>query len=325
MRAVVCREFGPHDLLRIEDWPEPEPGPGEVQVAVAAVGVNYVDMLMCAGGYQLKPELPFVPGLEAAGTVRKLGPDVTGVAVGDRVISAHRPGAFAEYAVCGADKLWPVPEGFDFAEAATFRSAFHTAYHALAQRAHLKAGETLLVHGASGGTGLAAVQIGKVMGARVIATGGSDDKLAEVARLGADDVVNYTKGPLRDAVKALTGGKGVDVVFDPVGGDVFDESMRCLRWGARVCVIGFTSGRRPEAKVNHVLIKGASILGIRAGEATRHDPSLLEDSRRTLLGWVAEGKLRPHISHRFTLDQVHEALQTVADRKVLGKAVMTVG
>ena len=282
-------------------------------------------MLMCAGGYQLKPDLPFIPGLEAAGTIAKLGPGVTGVAVGDRVISAHRPGAFAEYAVCGADKLWPVPEAFDFAEAATFRSAFHTAYHALAQRAHLKAGETLLVHGASGGTGLAAVQIGKVMGARVIATGGSDDKLAEVARLGADDVVNYTKGPLRDAVKALTGGKGVDVVFDPVGGDVFDESMRCLRWGARICVIGFTSGRRPEAKVNHVLIKGASILGIRAGEATRHDPSLLEDSRLTLLRWVADGKLRPHISHRFTLDQVHEALQTVADRKVLGKAVMTVG
>ncbi len=324
MRAVVCREFGPPDLLTLEDWPEPEPGPGEVQVAVKAVGVNYVDVLMCAGGYQLKPDLPFIPGLEAAGIVRKLGPGVTGVAVGDAVISGHRPGAFAEFAVCAADRLWPLPEGFDFAEGATFRSAFHTAYHALVQRAGLKAGETLLVHGASGGTGLAAVQIGKVIGARVIATGGSDEKLAEVARLGADDVVNYTRGPLRDAVKAANGGRGVDVVFDPVGGDMFDESMRCLAWGARICVIGFTSGRRPEAKVNHVLIKGASILGIRAGEATRHNPSLLEDSRRTLLGWVREGRLRPHISHRFTLEQVHEALQTVVDRKVLGKAVMTV-
>jgi NADPH2:quinone reductase len=324
MRAVVCPRLGtPADLV-IEDMPEPQAGPGEIQVAVHAAGVNFVDVLMIAGQYQHKPDPPFVPGMEAAGVVRAVGAGVSRFRVGDRVMTSHRPGAFAEVVVVREDKAYPVPAGLDDAEAAAFRSAYHTAYHSLVQRAGLQPGETVLVHGATGGVGLAAVQVGKQLGAMVIATGGSDAKLVVVAKQGADHVVNYSAG-FRDAVKALTGGRGVDVVYDPVGGDVFDESMRCIDWGARILVIGFTGGRAAVVRTNHVLIKGASILGVRAGEAGRKNPKLIKESMQTISDWAARGLVRPHLSHRFPFERVRDALQAVVDRQVVGKAVLIFG
>ncbi len=323
MRAVLCRRLGPPSVLTIEDLPEPEPGEGEILVASKAMGVNFVDVLMVAGGYQLKPELPFVPGLEAAGIVRKVGPGVSAFAPGDRVMTRHRPGAFAELAVVRADAACPIPDTVDFEHAAVFRSAHHTAYHALVQRAALKPGEVLLVHGAAGGVGLAAVQVGKLLGATVIATAGSAEKLAALRRLGADHAIGYREG-FREAVKDLTGGRGADVIYDPVGGDVFDESMRCVAWGGRILVIGFTSGRQAVAKTNHILIKGISVVGVRAGEIGRRNPAIVEDNMRALMDWLATGRVTPHISHRYPLERVVDAMQAIVDREVIGKAVLTV-
>lgn len=322
MRAIVCRRLGPPSVLAVEGLPEPEPGAGEVQVAPRAAGISFVDVLMVAGGYQLKPDLPFIPGLEAAGIVRKVGPGVTGLAPGDRVMTAHRPGAFAELAVVGAGRAYRIPDGVGFEAAAVFRSAYHTAYHSLVQRARLQAGETLLVHGAAGGVGLAAVQVGKLLGATVIATAGSAEKLAALREQGADHAIDYRHG-FRDVVKELTDGRGADVIYDPVGGDIFDESMRCINWGGRLLVIGFTSGRAAQARTNHILIKGISVIGVRAGEIGRRDPAVVERNMRVLMDWLADGRLRPHISHRFPLERVADAMQAIIDRKVIGRAVLT--
>lgn len=321
MRAIVCSAFGPPEALTLEQRPAPTPGPGEVQVEVHAWGVNHVDVLMCAGGYQLRPPLPFVPGLEAAGIVTATGVGATRWKAGDRVITQHRPGAFAETVTLPESQAFALPRRFEFADGAAFRSAYHTAYHALAQRAGLSAGETLLVHGASGGVGLAAVHIGKLLGATVIASGADSRKLAVVASEGADHVLDARSG-FRDIVKDITAGRGVDVVYDPVGGDLFDESMRCLAWGARLLVIGFTGGRPALARTNHLLIKGASVLGVRAGEATRQEPRLLAESMTQLYAWAADGKLSPHISHRVPFGRFLEALHAVRDRQVVGKAVL---
>lgn len=321
MRAVVCTAFGPPECLVVEHRPVPMPGAGEVQVELRAWGVNHVDLLMCAGGYQLRPDLPFVPGLEAAGVVTGTGPGVTRWKAGDRVITQHRPGAFAELVTLPEASAFALPARFDFAEGAAFRSAYHTAYHALAQRAGLRAGETLMIHGASGGVGLAAVHVGRLLGATVIATGADPEKLAVVKAEGADHVVDASAG-FRDTVKAITGGRGVDVVYDPVGGDLFDESMRCLAWGARLLVIGFTGGRPASARTNHLLIKGAAAIGIRAGEATRQEPRLLAESMARLHAWAEDGKLRPHISHRVPFSRFLEAIRAVGDRRVVGKAVL---
>ena len=318
MRAIVCRRLGPPPVLAVEGLPEPEPGAGEVQVAPRAAGISFVDVLMVAGGYQLKPDLPFIPGLEAAGIVRKVGPGVTGLAPGDRVMTAHRPGAFAELAVVGAGRAYRIPDGVGFEAAAVFRSA----YHSLVQRARLQAGETLLVHGAAGGVGLAAVQVGKLLGATVIATAGSAEKLAALREQGADHAIDYRHG-FRDVVKELTDGRGADVIYDPVGGDIFDESMRCINWGGRLLVIGFTSGRAAQARTNHILIKGISVIGVRAGEIGRRDPAVVERNMRVLMDWLADGRLRPHISHRFPLERVADAMQAIIDRKVIGRAVLT--
>ena len=322
MRAIVCRRLGPPSVLAVEDLPEPEPGAGEVQVAPRAAGISFVDVLMVAGGYQLKPDLPFVPGLEAAGIVRKVGEGVTGLAPGDQVMTAHRPGAFAELAVVNAGRAYRLPDGVGFEAAAVFRSAYHTAYHSLVQRAALQPGETLLVHGAAGGVGLAAVQVGKQLGATVIATAGSAEKLAALREQGADHAIDYRHG-FRDVVKELTDGRGADVIYDPVGGDIFDESMRCINWGGRILVIGFTSGRAAQARTNHILIKGASVIGVRAGEIGRRNPAVVERNMRVLMDWLADGRLRPHISHRFPLERVADAMQAIIDRKVIGRAVLT--
>ncbi len=322
MRAVVCTALGGPENLAIETRAAPGlPGPGEVLVRQRAWGVNFVDALMCRGGYQLKPDPPFVPGLEAAGEIVAVGQDVAGWRAGDRAISGHRPGAFQEMHVLKADGLWPVPAAFDYADAAAFRSAAMTAYHALVDRGRIQAGEWALIHGATGSVGLAAVQLAKALGAKVIATGGDAGKLAAVARLGADHVLSSAPG-FRKAVKDLTGGAGVDIVYDPVGGDVFDESVRCLAWEGRIVVVGFVSGRAAEAKTNHLLIKGASVIGIRAGEGSRQRPARGAAAKAAILELAETGRITPHISHRFPFADVADAFRAIEARQVVGKAVL---
>ena len=321
MRVILCREFGSPDVLTVEERPDPEPGMGEVLVRQEAWGVNYVDALMVAGGYQLKPDLPFVPGLEAAGTVVETGFGSSYFEPGDRVVVSHRPGAFAELAAVTFDRVRAAPPELDMTEAAVFRSAYHTALHALLQRGRLAPGESVLVLGAAGGVGMAAVHCAKRLGAQVIAAAAGEEKLAALRRQGADVVIDYRDG-FRAAVLAATGGRGADVVYDPVGGDAFDEAMRSTAWGGRILAIGFTSGRRPVAKVNHILIKGIEVIGVRAGEAGRRNPNLPEETWRYLTRWVSEDGLRPHIGHRIPFSRAAEALQLVLDRKVIGKAVL---
>ena len=323
MRAIVCEKLGAPEVLVLRDLPDPpEPGAGEIKVALAARGVQYVDVLMVAGEYQTKPPLPFIPGGEGAGEVMAVGPDVTDFAVGDKVMTRHSPGSFAELATIPASAALPVPKNMNLIQAAGFRSAYTTAYHALVQRGRLQPGEALLVHGAAGGIGLAAVQVGKVLGATVIATAGNDEKLAVVAANGADHVINYTSG-FRDRVKELTGGRGADVIYDPVGADVFDESMRCLNWGARILILGFVGGRAALAKTNLLLIKGASAVGVRMGGFNEFEPETAAANLRVLVDWAEAGKIAPHVSHTFPLDRVADALQTIVDRKVIGKCVLT--
>src|SRR5688572_5312800 len=284
MRAVLCETLGDPSVLKIVDLPAPTPGSGEVLVRVRAAALNFPDVLMVAGGYQHKPALPFTPGMEAAGEILALGDSVTGWAIGDRVIFGKRPGAFAEQvAVPIGGIAMKAPEGWSFAEAAAFRVGAQTAYHGVVHRANLKAGETLLVHGATGGVGLAAVQLGKHLGAMVIATGGDDEKLAIVRKQGgADHVVNYRTGDFVAAVKELTNGHGANVIYDPVGGDVLEKSVRCAAFGARLAIIGFTSGGPSKLMSNHILIKCLTVLGVRAGEAARYDPAYAEDYKVTM-------------------------------------------
>jgi NADPH2:quinone reductase len=289
-RAVVCRELGPPESLRLESFASRPLAAGEVRVALRAAGINFPDILMAAGEYQLKPELPFTPGMDAAGDVVDVG-DVRGVAVGDRVIVRMRHGAYADEAVVTRSQLTPLPSNFDYAEGATFLAAHGTAYHALVDRGQVQAGEMLLVHGAGGGVGLAAVEIGKLLGATVIAAASSQEKLEAARARGADHGVLYSREPFRDAVKRITQGRGVDIVFDPVGGEVFENSVRCIAWGARLLVIGFTGGIG-LARTNLILMKGASVLGVRAGEAVRKDPALGEARMAALSAWAEAGKVR---------------------------------
>src|ERR1700722_5700771 len=277
---------------------------------------------MAAGEYQLKPELPFTPGMEAAGEVIEVSA-AEGVAVGDKVIVKLRHGGYASEAVVAPVQLTPLPSTFDFAEGATFLAAHGTAYHGLIDRGQLKSGETLLVHGAGGGVGLAAVEMGKMLGATVIAAASSEDKLAVAQARGADHLVLYGREPFRDAVKRITDGRGADVVFDPVGGEVFESSLRCIAWGARVLVIGFTGGIG-LARTNLLMIKGASVLGVRAGEASRKNPALGEVRVKALTEWAEAGRIRPNISHRLPLEDYPKAMRLLIDRKAIGRvALMT--
>ena len=275
---------------------------------------------MAAGEYQLKPPLPFTPGVEAAGDVAEVD-GVSDVAVGDKVIVKLRHGAYADEVVVAPSQLMRLPSTFDYAEGATYLSAHGTAYHALIDRGRVEPGEVLLVHGAGGGVGLAAVEIGKMLGATVIATASSDEKLAIAKVRGADHLIRYDREPFRDAVKRITDGRGADVVFDPVGGEVFENSMRCIAWGARLLVIGFTGGIG-SAKTNLLLIKGASVLGVRAGEAVRKNPALGEARLKALLQWAEEGKLRPNISHRVPLVDYAKAMRLLIDRKAIGRVAL---
>lgn len=319
-KHVICRELGPPEKLRLETFAPVPLVPGQVRVAVRAAGINFPDVLMAAGEYQLKPELPFTPGVEAAGEVTEIE-GVSGVDVGDRVIIKLRDGAYAEEVVVAPSQLTPLPKNFDEAEGATFLAAHGTAYHALVDRAQLMRGEVLLVHGAGGGVGLAAVEIGKLLGAVVIAAASSEEKLAVAKAKGADHLVLYGREPFRDAVKRITDGRGADAVFDPVGGEIFENSLRCIAWGARILVIGFTGGIG-LARTNLLMIKGASVLGVRAGEAARKNPALGEERLKTLLAWAAGGHVRPHISHRLPLEDYAQAMRLLIDRKAIGRVAL---
>ena len=319
-KAVVCRELGPPERLHLETFAPAPLAPGQVRVAIRAAGINFPDILMAAGEYQLKPPLPFTPGVEAAGDVVEVN-GAEGVALGDRVIVKMRHGAYCDEAVVAPSQLTPLPSAFDYAEGATFLAGHGTAYHALIDRGQLRRGEVLLVHGAGGGVGLAAVEIGKLLGATVIAAASSDEKLEVAKGKGADHLVRYDREPFGDAVKRITDGRGADVVFDPVGGDVFENSMRCINWGARLLIIGFTGGIG-LAKTNLLMIKGASVLGVRAGEAVRKNPALGEVRIRALTEWALSGKIRPYISHRLPLEDYARAMRLLLERKAIGRVAL---
>jgi NADPH:quinone reductase len=320
-KAVICRELGPPESLRLETFASAPLAQGQVRVAIHAAGINFPDILMAAGEYQLKPPLPFTPGVEAAGEVIEVDGAAQGVAVGDKVIVKLRHGAYADEAVVTLAQLAALPSTFDYAEGATFLAAHGTAYHALIDRGQVRPAEVLLVHGAGGGVGLAAVEIGKLLGATVIAAASSEEKLAVAQAKGADHLVLYGREPFRDAVKRITDGRGADVVFDPVGGEIFENSVRCIAWGARVLVIGFTGGIG-LARTNLLLIKGASVLGVRAGEAVRRDPALGEERMRVLHAWAEAGKVRPNISHRLLLQDYAQAMRLLTDRKAIGRVAL---
>lgn len=322
MRAVVCDRLGDPSVLKIEERSIPEPGPTDIVIKVGAAAVNFPDVLTVSGDYQHKPELPFIPGMEGAGIVHAVGTGRDDWKIGERAIFGIRPGAFAEYVtVSRRNHLLRLPEGWTFAEGAGFRVAATTAYHSLVHRAALRKGEVALIHGASGGVGLAAVQLAKHLGARVIATGGDDRRLAIVKQNGADDVVNYRTAEFVAAVKELTGGKGADVIYDPVGGEVLEKSMRAAAYGARLLVVGFTSGGPSRLMSNHVLIKGLTVMGVRAGETLLRQPHM-GYSYEELPKLAALGVMRPNISHRFPMDRVADAFRALLDRQVVGKAVI---
>lgn len=321
MKAIVCTAFGGPEVLAFQEMPDPPPpGMGEVQVKLSARGVQYVDVLMLAGTYQFRPEPPFIPGSEAAGEVVAVGPGVTGFGEGDRVMTRHSPGSFCTLANARAEACDHVPAAMSLEAASVFRGAYHTAYHALLQKGRLVAGEWVLIHGAAGGIGIAAIQIAKLFGARVIATASTDEKRTACIEEGADFAIDY-HGGFRDRVKEISGG-GVDIVYDPIGAGVFDESMRCLNWGARLLILGFLGGGPALAKTNHLLIKGAEAIGVRIGGVNEFQPELAAANIKALLQLAADGKLRPRISARFPLEQAAGALQAVIDRKIIGKAVL---
>lgn len=322
MRAMVCEAFGGPEVLALREVPDPPPpGPGEITVRVRARGVQYVDVLMLAGKYQFRPEPPFIPGGEAAGEVVAIGAGVTTFRPGDRVMSRHALGAFAECATAKAELCDSVPDGMSLEDAGVFRAAYTTAYHALLQRGRLKEGEWVLVHGAAGGIGIAAIQVAKLFGAKVIATASTDAKRAACLEEGADHAIGYAGGFL-DKVKQLTGGRGVDIVYDPIGGQVTEESLRCLAWCGRLLILGFLGGGPANIRSNYLLIKGIDAVGVRIGGLNESAPEMAIANMRELTRLAAAGKLKPRISHRLPLERAAEALQAVIDRTVIGKAVL---
>ena len=323
MKAVVCKEFGPPDSLRVEELPSPRAGPGEAVISVKAASVNFPDVLIIQNKYQFKPPLPFSPGSELAGVVKEVGAGVAGFKPGDKVIAFTTYGAFAEEVKTEAARLLPLPEGMDFVAGAAFLLTYATSDHALRDRGALRAGETLLVLGAAGGVGLAAIEIGKALGARVIACASSEDKLAVCREHGADATINYATEDLRERIKALTDGRGVDVVYDPVGGPYSEPAFRSLAWRGRLLVVGFAAGDIPKLPLNLPLLKGASVVGVFWGDFARREPKQFADSVRQLGEWYRQGKLRPHVSQTFPLEKAADALKLMAARQVKGKVVLT--
>ena len=324
MKALLCTAWGGPEALAVGELPSPVPGAREILVGVRACGLNFADTLIIQGKYQERPEFPFSPGLEVAGLVIETGSGVNGFTAGDPVIAFCGHGGLAERVVVPSENAVRMPDGLDFVTAAAFGVVYGTAHVGLAHRAALRQGEVLLVHGAAGGVGLAAVEVGRKMGATVIATASSETKLALAKGHGAHHVINYREESFRDRVKALTDGRGADVVFDPVGGEVFDQSVRCINWEGRILVIGFASGAIPALPVNLTLVKNMSVVGVYWGAYRRRDPAVLQQSWRQLLDWLAEGALSPHVSATYPLEEAPAALAALMGRGATGKLVVTI-
>jgi NADPH2:quinone reductase len=322
MKAIVCKQWGGPEQLVLEDIALPEPGPGQVRIRVAAAGVNFPDVLIVQKKYQVQPPLPFTPGAEIAGTVSAVGAGVTTLAPGATVAALCGIGGFAEECVVDAALCMPVPAGVPMPLAASLMLAYGTSWHAVRDRAALQAGETMLVLGAAGGVGLAAVEIGKALGARVIAAAGTPEKLAICREHGADETIDYEREDLREAVKRLTGGKGPEVIFDPVGGRFTEPAFRAIAWRGRYLVIGFADGNVPALPLNLPLLKGASLVGVYWGEFAKREPGNNAKGIAELLGWIGAGKLKPRISKLYPLAQAPQALLDMAARRVVGKVVI---
>jgi NADPH2:quinone reductase len=324
MRAIVCSELGPPSKLAVREIDDPEPSPGGVVVDVEAAGLNFPDTLIIEGKYQFKPDLPFTPGGEAAGTISAVGDGVSHLSVGQRVIALSTYGAFAEKWAVPATGVIPIPDALDFESAAGFGLTYGTSYHALVQRAQLHAGEKLLVLGAAGGVGSAAIEIGKHLGAEVIAAASTGEKLEFASDIGADHLIDYTTEPLRDRINEITGGNGVDVVYDPVGGEMTEQAFRSLAWNGRHLVVGFAAGDIPELPINLALLKGASLVGVFWGRSLTEEPQRAFQNFTELTELANAGVIHPRVSQRFTLDQYEEAFAVFENRSVMGKAIFTV-
>ncbi len=324
MKAVLCKAFGPADTLVVEDVSSPEIKKNEVLLDVHAAGINFPDTLIIEGKYQFKPPFPFSPGGEASGVISAVGEKVSHLKVGDRVMALTGWGSCAEQIAVPAYNILPMPDAMDFTTAAAFSMTYGTAIHALKQRGALQAGETLLVLGASGGVGLAAIEIGKAMGARVIAAASSAEKLEVARQAGADELINYQDEDVRERLKTLTKGQGVDVVIDPVGGDLFETVFRSIAWNGRMLVIGFASGTIPSLPVNLPLLKGAAVIGVFWGSFAQRQPQDNVANFEQLFAWYAEGKLKPLVSQTFALEDTAQAINTLAARKAVGKLVIKV-
>ncbi len=322
MRAVLCKEFGPPASLLVEDISSPVAKHGEVVVNIHATALNFFDTLIIENKYQFKPDMPFSPGAEIAGVIAEVGPDVSGFKLGDRVMAYLAWGGCREQVAVSVDRLVKIPEQISFSIAAGVTVTYGTTYYALKNRAKLRAGETLAVLGASGGVGQSAIEIGKVLGARVIAAASSDEKLEFCKSVGADDLINYREQDLKQRLKDLTGNNGADVIYDPVGGDFSEPALRAIAWNGRFLVIGFAAGYIPKIPLNLALLKGCQIIGVFWGSFIDRHPDKHRANTVQILQWIAEGKLRPHIHREYSLDQTAEALEDLANRKVTGKAIV---
>ncbi|MCF8976913.1 zinc-binding dehydrogenase [Pseudomonas syringae] len=325
MKALLCKAFGPASTLVLEDIPAPDIKKNEILLDVHAAGVNFPDTLIIEGKYQFKPPFPFSPGGEAAGVISTVGEKVTHLKPGDRVMALTGWGSFAEQVAVPNYNVLPIPESMDFTIAAAFSMTYGTSMHALKQRANLQPGETLLVLGASGGVGLAAVEIGKALGARVIAAASSAEKLEVAKNAGADELINYTDTSLKDEIKRLTNGNGADVIYDPVGGDLFDQAIRAIAWNGRLLVVGFASGHIPELPVNLALLKGASVVGVFWGSFAQRQPQDNAANFKQLFAWFEEGKLKPLVSQVYPLERAGEAIDALGERRAVGKVVVSIG
>lgn len=324
MRAILCKTYGTQENLVVEEVADPVAGHNQAVVEVYAASLNFPDSLQIQGKYQFQPPMPFTPGSEVGGVIKSAGSGLSGFAVGDRVMATPMIGGMAEQVLVNKDGLRKIPDNMDFKTAAGFAMVYTTSYYALKQRAQLQPGETLLVLGASGGVGLAAVELGKIMGAKVIAAASSDEKLQFVNRLHPDYLLNYGDGELKDKVKAITNDRGADVIYDPVGGDLFDQSTRCINWNGRLLVVGFTSGRIPEYKANLALLKGSSMVGVFLGRFRKEEPALYEENFRELLTMYAAGKIRPVITQSFPLSDYVKAFNVFTERRVMGKVTLEI-
>jgi NADPH:quinone reductase len=322
MKAVLCKQPGGPDDLTLETIPDPQAGPGQAIVKLAAAGLNFFDTLIIAGKYQLKPPFPFSPAAEFAGVVESVGPGVSNVKIGDRVLGYQGYGCARERVAVQAEKLVRMPDNLDFDHAAGLSITYGTTIHALKDRGKLQAGETLAVLGAAGGTGLAAIEIGKLMGARVIACASSDEKCAFAKAHGADETINYAKADLKEALKGATGGRGVDVIYDPVGGDYAESALRAIAWKGRFLVVGFAAGTIPKLPLNLALLKGCDIVGVYWGAFTDKEPAAQAANMTQIVAWCADGKLSSHVHAVYPLAETAQALKDIAARKIMGKAIL---